>query len=178
MTTSISSLPAVRQERPKGATLSHRNILNNAYLSAREVCALRLKTNSVFRFPLYHCFGMVLGNAALRECWRDHGLLRARCLTRNRHLLNGFRGKLYGACTACRPCLSPSLICRISRTLTSATLRTGIIAGSTCPVELMNRMIKDMELTEIVIGYGQTECSPINTMTAIDETVLNNGFQQ
>lgn len=51
-----------------------------------------------------------------------------------------------------------------------SSLRTGIIAGSTCPIELMKRLISDMDLTEIVIGYGQTECSPLNSMTAIEDS--------
>ena len=152
---------------PKGATLSHRNILNNAFLSARS-----MRLTSVDRLcipvPLYHCFGMVLGTllcvsvgatmVSPGEVFEPEQTLRTASEEK---------------CTALHG-VPTMFIAQLDlpnfKDFDVGPLRTGIIAGSTCPVELMNRMIKDMELTEIVIGYGQTECSPINTMTAIEDS--------
>jgi len=118
--------------------------------------------------PLYHCFGMVLGSLL--------------CVSIGATMV--FPGEVFDPeqtlrtaseerCTALHG-VPTMFIAQLDlanfRDFDVKPLRTGIIAGSTCPVDLMNRLIKDMELTEIVIGYGQTECSPINTMTAIEDT--------
>ena len=152
---------------PKGATLSHRNILNNAFLSARSM-RLSAEDRLCIPVPLYHCFGMVLGTLL--------------CVSVGATMV--FPGEVFEPeqtlqtvseekCTALHG-VPTMFIAQLDlpnfKDFEVGPLRTGIIAGSTCPVELMNRMIKDMELTEIVIGYGQTECSPINTMTAIEDT--------
>lgn len=152
---------------PKGATLSHRNILNNAYLSARSM-RVTAKDKLCIPVPLYHCFGMVLGSLL--------------CVSVGATMV--FPGEVFDPeqtlLTASEECCTalhgvPTMfMAQLDlphfKDFDLEPLRTGIIAGSTCPVDLMNRLIKDMELTEIVIGYGQTECSPINTMTAIDDT--------
>ncbi len=152
---------------PKGATLTHRNILNNAYLSG---VSMRFSKNDrlCIPVPLYHCFGMVLGTLLCVS----HGatmVLPAEVFDPESSLKAVAEEK----CTALHG-VPTMFIAELDfpgfDSFDLSSLRTGIIAGSTCPVDLMNRLISDMELTEIVIGYGQTECSPINTMTAIDDT--------
>lgn len=152
---------------PKGATLSHSNILNNAFLTARTM-QLDSEDRLCIPVPLYHCFGMVLGTLL--------------CVSVGATMI--FPGEAFEPeltlriaseekCTALHG-VPTMFIAQLDlpnfKDYDVGPLRTGVIAGSTCPVDLMNRLIKDMELTEIVIGYGQTECSPINTMTAIDDT--------
>ncbi|MEM9494534.1 MAG: AMP-binding protein [Pseudomonadota bacterium] len=152
---------------PKGATLSHRNILNNAYLSG---VSMRFSKDDrlCIPVPLYHCFGMVLGTLLCVS----HGatmVLPAEIFDPDATL----KAVSDESCTALHG-VPTMFIAELDspnfQSFNLSSLRTGIIAGSTCPVELMNRLIADMALTEIVIGYGQTECSPINTMTAIDDT--------
>ena len=152
---------------PKGATLNHKNILNNAYLSGKSMHFSRDDVLCI-PVPLYHCFGMVLGTLLCVS----HGatmVLPAEAFDP----VSTLKAAADEKCTALHG-VPTMFIAELdlpdfaSYDLTS--LRTGVIAGSTCPVELMNRLIKEMELTEIVIGYGQTECSPINTMTAIEDS--------
>jgi len=152
---------------PKGATLSHKNILNNAYLSAQSM-KLKKEDRLCIPVPLYHCFGMVLGTLLCvsvgatmvfpGEAFEPEQTLKIASEER---------------CTALHG-VPTMFIAQLDlpnfKDFDVTPLRTGVIAGSTCPVDLMNRLIKDMDLTEIVIGYGQTECSPINTMTAIEDT--------
>lgn len=152
---------------PKGATLSHKNILNNAFFTAQTM-RLSAEDRLCIPVPLYHCFGMVLGTLT--------------CVSVGATMV--FPGEAFEPeltlktaseerCTALHG-VPTMFIAQLDlpnfKEYNVDALRTGVIAGSTCPVDLMNRMIKDMELTEIVIGYGQTECSPINTMTAIEDT--------
>lgn len=152
---------------PKGATLSHKNILNNAYLTGMS---MRFSSDDILCIPvpLYHCFGMVLGTLLCVS----HGatmVLPAEVFDPVSTLKAASNEK----CTALHG-VPTMFIAELDlpdfKSFDLTNLRTGVIAGSTCPVELMNRLIKEMELTEIVIGYGQTECSPINTMTAIDDS--------
>jgi fatty-acyl-CoA synthase len=152
---------------PKGATLSHKNILNNAYFTAKSM-NLTSDDRLCIPVPLYHCFGMVLGTLCCvsigatmvfpGEAFEPNATLKAvadeKCTA------------LHGVPTM----FIAQLDLPNFKVYDVSAVRTGVIAGSTCPVDLMNRLIKDMELTEIVIGYGQTECSPINTATAIDDT--------
>ena len=151
---------------PKGATLAHRNILNNAWFAGRT---MHFGPQDVLCIPvpMYHCFGMVLGTLLCvshgatmvlpSEVFEPQAALRAvqeeRCTA------------LHGVPTMFIAELdSPDF-----HDFDLSSLRTGIIAGSTCPIELMKRLIDELGLSEIVIGYGQTECSPIDTMTAIDD---------
>ena len=152
---------------PKGAALSHSNILNNAFLSARSM-RFTADDKLCIPVPLYHCFGMVLGSLL--------------CVSVGATMV--FPGEVFDPeytlrtaseekCTALHG-VPTMFIAQLDlpnfKEFDVGPLRTGIIAGSICPVDLMNRLITDMKLTEIVIGYGQTECSPINTMTAIEDT--------
>lgn len=152
---------------PKGATLTHRNILNNAYLSG---VSMRFSKNDrlCIPVPLYHCFGMVLGTLLCVS----HGATMV-LPTEVFDPESSLKAVAEEKCTALHG-VPTMFIAELDfpgfESFDLSSLRTGIIAGSTCPVDLMNRLISDMELTEIVIGYGQTECSPINTMTAIDDT--------
>lgn len=144
--------------RPKGATLSHHNILNNAYFSG-----LRMRLSEVDRVCvpvlLYHCFGMVLGVLACVS----HGA----CL-----ILSGeaFEASDVLAtieeerCTALHgvPTMFGALLGRLaveSRDLSS--LRTGIVSGAPCPADLMRRILDELHMPEATIGYGMTEVSPL-----------------
>ncbi|MDB4845232.1 AMP-binding protein [Hellea sp.] len=152
---------------PKGATLSHKNILNNAFYSAKSM-RLTAEDRLCIPVPLYHCFGMVLGTLSCVSVGATM-VFPGEAFEPELTLRTASEEK----CTALHG-VPTMFIAQLDlpnfKDFDVGPLRTGIIAGSTCPVDLMNRMIKDMELTEIVIGYGQTECSPINTMTAIEDT--------
>lgn len=152
---------------PKGASLTHRNILNNAYFTAQYM-RLTPEDRLCIPVPLYHCFGMVLGvlccvsvGATMvfpGEAFDPVDTLRA---------VNDEK------CTALHgvPTMFFAELDLPNRSeFDTGSLRTGVIAGSLCPVELMRRLIDEFGQSELVIGYGQTECSPINTMTAIDDT--------
>ena len=153
---------------PKGATLTHTNILNNAYFGGQSM-RLTPDDRLCIPVPLYHCFGMVLGTLI--------------CISQGATMV--LPGEVFEPvqtlevaaaekCTALHG-VPTMFIAELDlpdfKEYDLSALRTGIIAGSTCPIELMRRLIDDMELTEIVIGYGQTECSPINTMTSIDDSL-------
>ncbi|MFG0263260.1 MAG: AMP-binding protein [Novipirellula sp. JB048] len=153
---------------PKGATLSHRNVLLNAFY-AGECQRLGHLDRVCLPVPLYHCFGCVLGTlvcavhgAAMifpAECFSAQTTLAAieqqRCTA------------LYGVPTM--------FIAELEhpdypqRDLSS--LRTGIMAGSPCPIELMKRVTGEMGASEITIGYGQTEASPLITQTRTDDPI-------
>jgi fatty-acyl-CoA synthase len=154
--------------RPKGATLSHRNILinawhagvNQAFTSADRLC---------IPVPLYHCFGCVLGTL----CSVVHG-------TAMIFPAEGFdpaatlRGIEAERCTAIYgvPTMFIAMVEHADypqRDLSS--LRTGIMAGSPCPIELMRRVTSEMGASEITIGYGQTEASPLITQTRTDDAI-------
>ena len=153
---------------PKGATLTHTNILNNAFY-----CGLSMHLTADDRLcipvPMYHCFGMVLGTLVSVA----HGatmVLPGEVFDAEQTLRVAAEEKctaLHGVPTMFNAELDLPTFAEYDL----SALRTGIIAGSTCPIELMRRLIDEMELTEIVIGYGQTECSPINTMTAIEDSL-------
>jgi fatty-acyl-CoA synthase len=147
---------------PKGATLSHHNILNNAFFIG-EGCRYTDKDRVCIPVPFYHCFGMVLGNLACTT----HGAcivipapgfdpaqtLRAvqaeRCTS------------LYGVPTM----FIAELALPDFASYDLSTLRTGIMAGSPCPVEVMKRVVSEMNMAEVTICYGMTETSPVSTQT-------------
>jgi fatty-acyl-CoA synthase len=151
---------------PKGATLSHHNILNNA-LFIGEGCGYTERDRVCIPVPFYHCFGMVLGNLACTT----HGAcivipapgfdpaetLRAvqaeRCTS------------LYGVPTM----FIAELALPDFGSYDLSTLRTGIMAGSPCPVEVMKRVVSEMNMTEVTICYGMTETSPVSTQTTADD---------
>ncbi|MDH3228731.1 MAG: AMP-binding protein [Alphaproteobacteria bacterium] len=153
---------------PKAATLTHHNIVNNANLSAR-IMNFTGRDRLCIPVPMYHCFGMVLGSLLCAT----HGATMVfpsagfdavavldaieaeRCTA-----LHGVPTMFIAALDA------PGFA---DRDMTS--LRTGIMAGAPCPVELMHRVMNDMHLPEITIGYGMTETGPLSTQTAVDDPV-------
>jgi fatty-acyl-CoA synthase len=151
---------------PKGATLSHHNILNNGYFVGRT-----LKYSEQDRIcvpvPLYHCFGQVMANLAATS----HGA----CLvypaeafdagTVLSTIENERCTSLYGVPTMF---IAEMEHANFSKTNFSS-LRTGIMAGSPCPIEVMKRVQKDMHMPEITICYGMTETSPVSTQSKVDD---------
>ena len=147
---------------PKGATLSHHNILNNGYF-VTEVLGFGVEDRVCLPVPFYHCFGMVMGNLGATSHGStivipapsfDPGLtLKAvaeeRCTA------------LYGVPTMFIAELSHPDFAGYDL----STLRTGIMAGSPCPVEVMKRVVDEMHMAEVTIAYGMTETSPVSTMT-------------
>jgi len=153
---------------PKGATLSHRNILNNGYFTG-EVLRYSEHDRVCVPVPFYHTFGMVLGNLVAMthgacvvvpgESFDAGEVLRAveaeRCTS------------LYGVPTMFIAELAePGL-----DTFDLATLRTGIMAGAPCPVEVMKQVRSRLHMEEITIGCGMTETSPLSTQTSVDDPV-------
>ena len=147
---------------PKGATLTHCNILNNGYLTGSGM-RLSSKDRVCIPVPLYHCFGMVLGNLAVfshgatavypSEVFDPESTLQAvekeRCTA------------LHGVPTMFVTELSHPDFEKFDL----SSLRTGVMAGAPCPVDVMKRVIADMNMKHVLIGYGQTEVSPINHLT-------------
>ena len=153
---------------PKGATLSHHNILNNGYFVG-ELCGYTEEDRICIPVPFYHCFGMVMGNLAATS----HGAAMIIPAA-------PFDPELTLAAVAQERCTSlygvPTMfIAELAVTdfesydLTS--LRTGIMAGSPCPVEVMKQVIARMGMTEVQIAYGMTETSPVSTQTRADDSV-------
>ena len=151
---------------PKGATLSHHNILNNGFFVG-ELLSYTEQDRICLPVPFYHCFGMVMGNLAATS---------------------------HGACTVIpAPSFEPAatLAAVEQERVTSlygvptmfvaelgladfadydlSSLRTGIMAGSPCPVEIMKRVVAEMHMGEVAICYGMTETSPVSTMTRVDD---------
>ena len=151
---------------PKGATLSHHNILNNGYFVGE---AMRLTENDrlCIPVPLYHCFGMVLGNMA--------------CLTHGTTMVypaEGFDPQATLRTVAAERCTGlhgvPTMFIAMldhpdfaSHDLSS--LRTGIMAGSPCPVEVMKRVVSQMNMSEVTIAYGMTETSPVSFQSSTND---------
>jgi fatty-acyl-CoA synthase len=151
---------------PKGATLTHHNILNNAYFTGQ-----RLGYSSADRVcipvPFYHCFGMVLGNLACTthgacmvapsDWFSPAATLAAiqaeRCTS------------LYGVPTMFRALLDDPTFDQTD----CSSLRTGIMAGSPCPIELMRLVVSRLHMPEVAIGYGMTETAPLSTMSRLDD---------
>ena len=147
---------------PKGATLSHHNILNTGYMVG-ESLGLTASDRLVIPVPLYHCFGMVMGNLGCvthgttmiypAEAF-DPGLtLQAVAQER--------ATGLYG--------VPPMFIAMLDHpqraSFDLSSLRTGIMAGATCPIEVMRRVISEMHMGEVQIAYGMTETSPVSIQT-------------
>jgi len=151
---------------PKGATLSHHNILNNGYFIG-EAVRYSERDRVCIPVPFYHCFGMVLGNLA--------------CTTHGACIVipaPGFDPAQTLAAVQAERCTSlygvPTMfIAELAlpgfADYDLSTLRTGIMAGSPCPVEVMKRVISEMHMTEVTICYGMTETSPVSTQTTADD---------
>jgi fatty-acyl-CoA synthase len=153
---------------PKGATLSHHNILNNGYFVG-EGMSYTERDRICVPVPFYHCFGMVMGNlastshgacvvipapgfdpAATLQCIQDE-----RCTS------------LYGVPTM----FIAELALPDFASYDLSSLRTGCMAGSPCPVEVMKRVIAEMNMDEVTIAYGMTETSPVSTQTRKDDSL-------
>ncbi|HKW52487.1 MAG TPA: AMP-binding protein [Stellaceae bacterium] len=151
---------------PKGATLTHHNILNNGFFIG-EAQRLTDRDRVCIPVPLYHCFGMVLGNLA--------------CLTHGSAMVYPSEGfdplatleaveaerctALYGVPTMFIAELGHPEFKRFDL----SSLRTGIMAGSPCPIEVMKRCVAEMNMREVTIAYGMTETSPVSTQTSCDD---------
>lgn len=153
---------------PKGATLSHHNILNNGFFVG-ELCHYTEQDKVCIPVPFYHCFGMVMGNLACTS----HGatmvipgpafdptqtlaaVAEERCTS------------LYGVPTMFIAELADPGFDGYDL----SSLRTGIMAGSPCPVEVMKQVIERMGMTEVSICYGMTETSPVSLQTRSDDTI-------
>ncbi|MGI9235939.1 MAG: AMP-binding protein [Woeseiaceae bacterium] len=153
---------------PKGATLTHCNILNNGYLTG---AGMRLSPTDrlCMPVPLYHCFGMVLGNLA---CF-SHGAT-AVYPSEVFDPLSTLQAVESERCTALHgvPTMFVTELAHPEfESFDLATLRTGVMAGAPCPVDVMKRVISDMNMKHILIGYGQTEVSPINHLTLPEDPI-------
>ncbi len=153
---------------PKGATLTHRNILNNGKLVG-DGMRLTEQDRLCIPVPLYHCFGMVMASLA--------------CITHGSAAI--FPGEAFepGAtlqtvaderCTGLHG-VPTMFIAELDHpefdSFDLGSLRTGIMAGAPCPVEVMQRVLNRMHMSEVLIAYGQTETSPVNHMTTIDDSI-------
>ena len=118
--------------------------------------------------PFYHCFGMVMGNLGCDDARLDHRH-PGPALRPGRHPGGRRRTNVARRCTACRPCSSPSSASSGFAGYDLTSLRTGIMAGSPCPVEVMKRVISEMHMEEVAICYGMTETSPVSTQTRADD---------
>ena len=153
---------------PKGATLSHRNILNNGYFVG-EACGYTSADRVCIPVPLYHCFGMVMGNLACTS----HGA----CMVLPYRGFNaaatldacaGERStSLYGVPTIFIAELADPQLAE--RDLSS--LRTEIMAGAPCPVEVMKQVMTRLNMAEVTIAYGMTETSPVSVQTSRNDAL-------
>ncbi len=153
---------------PKGATLTHHNILNNGFFLG-EAMKFTERDRVCIPVPLYHCFGMVIGNLA--------------CLTHGAAMVYPSEGfdplatleaieaerctALYGVPTMFIAEMDHPEFARFDL----GSLRTGMMAGSPCPIEVMKRAVDRMYLRDLLIGYGMTETSPASTATATDDPI-------
>jgi len=150
---------------PKGATLSHHNILNNGYF-VTESLHLSPKDRMIIPVPLYHCFGMVMGNLGCLT----HGstvIYSSRAFNPEAVIKTTDKEKatiLYGVPTMFHAELEHPDIKKYDVT----SLRGGIMAGSICPVELMKKVQDVMKMKDMQIAYGMTETSPVSTQTSSD----------
>jgi fatty-acyl-CoA synthase len=153
---------------PKGATLSHHNILNNGFFVG-ELCNYTEADRICIPVPFYHCFGMVMGNLAATS----HGA----CMVIPSPTFDPVATleavqaehctSLYGVPTM----FIAELAAPGFSDYDLASLRTGIMAGSPCPVEVMKQVIERMSMTEVGICYGMTETSPVSTQTRADDSI-------
>jgi fatty-acyl-CoA synthase len=153
---------------PKGATLTHHNILNNGFFIG-EAMRLTEHDRLCIPVPLYHCFGMVLGNLA--------------CMTHGAAMVfpgEGFDAKSVLETVQAERCTGlhgvPTMFIAVLdhpdfASFDLSTLRTGIMAGSPCPEEVMNRVLTRMHMRDITIAYGMTETSPVSFQSAITDPV-------
>jgi fatty-acyl-CoA synthase len=151
---------------PKGATLSHRNLINNGFFLG-EGFRLTDADRVCIPVPFYHCFGMVIGNLA--------------CITHGAAMVlpaPAFEPEATLRTVSDERCTSllavPTMFIAMQAhpafaEVDLSSLRTGMMAGSPCPVEVMRRCVDAMHMSEVTIGYGMTETSPVSTQTAADD---------
>ncbi len=151
---------------PKGATLSHRNILNNGFFTT-ELINFTAEDRLCIPVPFYHCFGMVMGNLG--------------CTTHGATMVipaPGFDPAITLRCVAEEKCTGlygvPTMFIAMQNDPSFAghdlsSLRTGVMAGSICPVEVMKHCVEDMHMAEVAICYGMTETSPVSCQTRADD---------
>ena len=153
---------------PKGATLTHRNILNNGFFIG-EAMRLTEHDRLCIPVPLYHCFGMVLGNLA--------------CVTHGSTMV--FPGEGFDPASVLETVQSerctglhgvPTMFIAVLdhpqfASFDLGSLRTGIMAGSPCPVEVMKKVIDQMHMAQVTIAYGMTETSPVSFQSSCDDPV-------
>jgi fatty-acyl-CoA synthase len=151
---------------PKGATLSHHNILNNGFF-VTELLNLTERDVTCLPVPFYHCFGMVMGNLGTLS----HGgcvVIPAPSFDPGATLeavaAEGVTS-LYGVPTMFIAMLDHERFDSFDLT----SLRTGIMAGSPCPIEVMKKVVERMHMSEVAICYGMTETSPVSTQTRVDD---------
>jgi fatty-acyl-CoA synthase len=153
---------------PKGATLSHHNILNNGYFVGR-LCGYTEVDRVCIPVPFYHCFGMVMGNLACTSSGATMVIPAP-----------GFDPTLTLEATAEERCTSlygvptmfiAELALPNADDYDLSALRTGIMAGSPCPVEVMKQVVDRFGMTEVTICYGMTETSPVSTQTRADDSL-------
>jgi fatty-acyl-CoA synthase len=151
---------------PKGATLSHRNLLNNGFFVGE---AMRLSSDDrvCIPVPLYHCFGMVIGNLA--------------CITHGATMVlpsEGFEPRAVLDAIQAERCTAlhgvPTMFIALLEhpkfdQYNLASLRTGVMAGAPCPIEVMKRVVERMHMREVTIAYGMTETSPISFQSSIND---------
>ena len=156
---------------PKGATLTHRNILNNGFIVG-EICRYTEMDRICIPVPFYHCFGMVMGNLAATS----HGaaMVIPGPSFDPRAVLDAVEQQrctsLYGVPTM----FIAELELDGEKTVVDydlSSLRTGIMAGSPCPAEVMRQVIETMHMSEVTICYGMTETSPVSMQTRPDDAL-------
>ena len=151
---------------PKGATLSHRNILNNAFFVG-EGMGLKPGDRLLIPVPLYHCFGMVMGNLACVV----HGATMVYA-SEGYEPLAVLRTVEAERCTGLHG-VPTMFIAELEHPdfdkFDLSSLRTGVMAGSPCPIEVMKKVIDRMNMHQVGIGYGMTETSPVSFQTAMDD---------
>jgi fatty-acyl-CoA synthase len=151
---------------PKGATLSHHNILNNGFF-VTELLDITERDVTCLPVPFYHCFGMVMGN--LGTLAHGGSVVIPAPSFEARATLEAVAAEgvtsLYGVPTMFIAMLDHEDFASFDL----SSLRTGIMAGSPCPIEVMKRVVDRMNMTEVAICYGMTETSPVSTQTRADD---------
>jgi fatty-acyl-CoA synthase len=153
---------------PKGATLTHRNILNNGFFVG-EAIRTDLADRVCIPVPLYHCFGMCMGNlnclthgaAAVYPSRGFDALATLQCVETERCTA------LYGVPTMFIAMLDHPRF----REFDMSSLRGGIMAGSPCPIAIMHRVVDQMHMPEVTIAYGMTETSPVSFQSSVDDSL-------
>lgn len=154
--------------KPKGVLLTHHNIVNNAFLVGR---CLKWTADDILCMPvpLYHCFGCVMGSLQCLVFGAKLVLPAAQFdpLAALRAIHDERCTTIYGVPTMFIAELNHAEFARFEM----SSLRTGIMAGAPCPIELMKRVVGEMHCSEMTIAYGQTECSPVITQSSTDDSL-------